>query len=108
MFSRHSQVLLSLVVLIVGLSCFDCGSSLFLSNGVYEVAIPLFYVNLDCLMIPEGKEPVLRSFILDKALEFSSRDDILNLPDEGEHVFLLATVKFTLLSKLSLKFLTKF
>lgn len=67
---------------------------------MYEEAVRIFYSKLYCHDVPQGEEPILRSHVLVPGeLSASSLCDTLNLPNEGDHVFLSSSDKFALLSK---------
>lgn len=93
-FSRCSQPLFST-------NPFWWESFLFLSDDVYKVTVFLFYTKPRSPALPEGEEPVLRSFSIVTSMEFSlsSLTDMVNLLKEGGHVFLHTNYKFPLLSK---------
>lgn len=71
------------------ISCFRLDPFLDIKEDVYNEAIKLFYPNLVCLEVPEGTQPITRSHLLKTPIEFSfsTFSEILELPNEGDHVF---------------------
>lgn len=74
------------------LSSFGLDDFLHIKEEVFEEAIKLRYAHLTVAEVPEGTETLLRSHLLGTLIKFSlsSLCEILNLRNEGDHVYLSA------------------
>lgn len=105
---RHPESLFSIEMFITSSSKYDniysfslsiyFNRELFhcISEDVYELTIRLFYANLYCPIVPKGTEPILRFYVVNVPIKFpvSSLYHMLNLPNEGDFVFLSSTKNF--------------
>lgn len=63
--------------------------SSYINEGVHEEVVKLFYANLQTPEVSKGTKPILKSHLLGYTIEFSLSTlcEILDLPNEGDHVF---------------------